>query len=87
MSVPISDLRPAEELVVKHRRKYIALWREKSNLYWFLHLVEEMVELGLSLIGFIQYSRKKGWHMETPVEELRGIASVCINWIEMLGDE
>lgn len=87
MNVPMSDLRPAEELVVRHRRKYLTYWRERENLYWFIRLVEEMIELGLLLVGLLQYSQKKGWHKESPQRELMGIASICINWLEMLSDD
>ena len=66
-------MRPAEEIVVKHRRKYLTHWRTKSNLYWFVCLVEEVFELGFALLRL---------HRHSPNHELRGIASVCINWIE-----
>ncbi len=83
----LNDLRPAEEIVIRRRREFITTWRGRSNLFWFIRLLEEILELGLSLMGLIQYSKEKGWHKETVSRELMGIASICINWIEYLGEE
>lgn len=40
----------AEE-VVEHEKKYHGMWWNKSDLFWFLSLLEEVVELGLSLLS------------------------------------
>ena len=63
----------AEQTVMKYRRKYISHWRTRGNLYWFTHLVEEVIELGFSLVGL---------HKDPPELELKQIASICINWLE-----
>ena len=52
-------------------------WRDKPQWYWMLRLLEEVVELGLSLVGL---------HRGPPAWELYQIASICLNWIEYRGD-
>lgn len=72
---PPKNYRPAEELVVRHRRKYVTHWRTRGNLFWFIRLVEEVIELGLALAGL---------HKDEPRHELKQIGSICINWIEYM---
>ena len=53
-------------------------WRDRPQWYWMLGLLEEVIELGLSLMGL----------HEGPVEwELLQIAAICLNWIEYRGKE
>ncbi len=45
----------------------------RDDSYWFARLVEEVGELGASLVQD---------HPDTPDHELIQIASICINWLE-----
>lgn len=49
-------------------------WRDKPEWFWFISLLEEFVELGLSLAGL---------HKHRPELELSQIAAICLNWLEM----
>ena len=61
------------EQVAQLKQKHKCTWRDKPQWYWMLGLLEEVVELGLTLIGL----------HEGPVEwELLQIAAICLNWIE-----
>ncbi len=56
-----------------HRLRYKTYWRNKNSFYWYYKLVQEVLELGFSLIG---------WHKD-PIElELAQIAGICTNWLE-----
>jgi len=50
---------------------YGQTWKDKSQLFWFVSLLEEVIELGLSLLGL---------HKDTPEYEIAQIASIAINW-------
>ena len=67
-----SEVRPVERLVISHRRKYITYWKECSDWYWLFRLFQEVLELAGSLIGL---------HKHKPEDELKQIASICINWL------
>lgn len=54
-------------LAIYHRET----WRNKHQWFWFLSLLEEVLELGLSLLGL---------HKDRPEHELKQIAAICINW-------
>jgi len=60
-------------MVLEIRERHRANWRDKSDAYWFMRLVEEVGELGASLAGD---------HDDTPEHELIQIASICMNWLE-----
>lgn len=60
--------------VVALKEKHCKTWRDKSQLYWAVGLLEEVVELIGALLGL-----HKG-----PVEwELMQISAICMNWIEL----
>jgi hypothetical protein len=59
---------------VELKEQHKATWRNKPEWYWFISLLEEFVELGLSLVGL---------HKDPPDLELRQIAAICLNWLEM----
>lgn len=56
-----------DDLVKEHRNT----WENRSNLFWYVSLLEEVMELGLSLLGL---------HKDKPGFELAQIASIAINW-------
>ena len=49
-------------------------WRDKPEWFWFLMLLEEVVELLGALVG---------WHKDPIDFELMQIASICMNWMDM----
>lgn len=60
--------------VEKLKNKHSATWQDRSEQYWLMGLLEEVVELIGSLLGL-----HRG-----PVEwELKQIAAICMNWIEL----
>lgn len=65
-----------EQQVIELRRKYSLTWRDLPEGNWSINLMEEMLELLLSL---------KGQHEHSPDTELTQIAAICINWLEMRG--
>jgi hypothetical protein len=60
--------------VLELKQKHIATWRDKPEWFWMLSLLEEVAELGLSLIGL---------HAGPPDWELKQIVAICLNWLEM----
>ena len=60
--------------VIALKNKYRGKWRGKPNSYWFARLIQECGELGSSLVGD---------HDDAVEQELRQIASICLNWLEM----
>lgn len=52
--------------------KYKGWWADKPESYWFARLVQEVGELGSSLVGD---------HKDPPELELRQIYSIVTNWI------
>jgi len=49
-------------------------WRDKPESYWLARLMQEVGELGSSLVG----------DHDDPAEwELMQIAAICLNWLEM----
>lgn len=52
-----------------------ATWKDKSRWFWYWSLVEEVIELGLSLLGL---------HKDPPKLELLQIGSVSINFLRHL---
>ena len=59
-----------EELAAIHWKR--RTWQDKPDWYWFLGLLEEVIELGLSLLRL---------HCHTPESEMAQIASICGNWM------
>jgi hypothetical protein len=62
------------DLKLEHERT----WRDRPDWYWCLGLLEEVVELILSLIGL---------HRHKPDYELRQISSIAANWIDKRADD
>ena len=60
-----------EALKLKERHRNT--WRNRSNLFWLIGLLEEVGELTLSLIGL---------HKHPPDLELKQIATIALNWLE-----
>ena len=60
--------------VIELKRKHSSTWQNKSDWFWALALLEEVLELLLALV-----SLHRG-----PVEwELTQISSMAMNWMEM----
>lgn len=59
-------------LLLRHKHKHT--WRGKPETYWFAALAEEFGELGSAL---------NGKHADSTDHELRQIAAICLNWLEM----
>jgi hypothetical protein len=68
---------PSEKEVLELARKHAETWRDQPESYWFCRLMEEVGELGASL---------EDDHDDPPEWELRQIASICLNWLEMRKD-
>ena len=63
--------------VLDLKSRYAAYWRHKPESYWLARLQEEVAELTLTLDE----------QHEGPVSlELREIASICMNWLDMRGE-
>jgi len=62
--------------IIKQLRAHIELranlWQDKDDHYWFERLVEEVGELGASLVGN---------HPHTLDSELAQIVSISTNWL------
>lgn len=61
-----------QSLVLDLAKTHEDTWQDKPDWYWFLALVKEFTELGLSLLGL---------HKDPPRWELAQISSICINWL------
>jgi hypothetical protein len=48
------------------------LWQDKDDFYWLARLMQEVGELGSSLVGD---------HKDTPEHELLQIATISLNWL------
>jgi len=70
----IDDITEVETDVINLKRDYSLTWRNKKETYWYLRLLEEVGELGASLAND---------HEDSPDWELRQIAAICMNWLEM----
>jgi hypothetical protein len=70
----ISEYPPVSVDVLKLVEKYNHKWRLENNSYWLARLVQEVGELASSL------SDK---HEHLPEHELRQIASIAINWLDL----
>lgn len=62
-----------DEWIKEHRLRHRNHWREKSDWYWFWRILQEIVELFLSLLKL---------HKDTPDWEILQIATIGINWLE-----
>lgn len=76
----LSSMGGFEMDVMQMKAKYARQWWDKPESYWFARLIQECGELGSSLVGD---------HEDTVEHELKQIASICLNWLDMkaLGDE
>ncbi len=62
-----------ETSVIELKRRHAKTWREKSDLFWFFGLCEEVFELAGAMLGL-----HRG-----PVEwELTQISTIAMNWLE-----
>lgn len=62
---------------LEYKRKYITYWRDKPEHWWSARLLQEVGELGDTFTGETNEPRS---------HELRQIASMCLNWLDMRGE-
>ena len=60
--------------ILEIKEKHRETWRDKPDEIWLTHFIEEVAELVLSV---------HGKHNHSPDIELKQIASICLNWLEM----
>ena len=60
--------------VLSLQQRHRGTWRDRHEHYWLTQLLEEVAELGNALVGE---------HEHDPDYELRQIASICLNWLDM----
>ena len=53
-------------------------WRDQPEDYWLARLMQEMGELAGALVES---------HQHTPDHELKQIAAICLNWLDMRDGE
>jgi hypothetical protein len=60
--------------VIELKEQHSDKWRDAPESYWLARLMQEVGELGSSLVG----------DHDDPVEwELMQISAICLNWLEM----
>lgn len=64
--------------VLDLKEQHKATWRDLPESYWFHRLMQEVEELGLSLANN---------HKDPPEWELKQIAAICLNWLEMRAEK
>lgn len=74
-SYPSKPFLGSVEEVIAHESKYHGMWWDKGNWFWFFSLLEEVIELGLSLAHL---------HRHPPELELKQIASISIGWMDYI---
>jgi hypothetical protein len=60
--------------VLELTKKHVETWRDKPEDYWLARLMQEVGELASSLVGD---------HDDPPEWELKQIAAICLNWLDM----
>ncbi len=65
------------EDVIALQQKHKNTWRANTEAYWLARLMQEVGELASSLADD---------HDDPPEWELKQIAAICINWLEMRSD-
>ena len=59
------------------KERYKDQWRDKPQSYWLARLMQEVGELGSSLVGD---------HDDSVEHELKQIITIGMNWLEMIND-
>lgn len=62
------------EAITNLKQMHCCTWRDRGQLKWALGLLEEVAELLLALVGL---------HGDSPDWELKQIAAIAWNWLEM----
>ena len=62
---------------LEYKRKYEAYWRDEPETWWLARLLQEVGELADTLTGETE---------DDTSLELRQIASICMNWLDMRGE-
>ena len=60
-----------------YKDTYKRNWREKPELWWLARLLQEVGELADTLSDETE---------DPTAHELRQIASICLNWLDMRGE-
>lgn len=63
--------------VIDYKKKYATYWRTLPEVWWFPRLLQEIGELADTFTGETE---------DTRTHELRQIASICLNWLDMRGE-
>ncbi len=63
----------AIEQIISLKYEHAETWRDKSDWFWLLGLCEEVIELGLSMLGL--HKGPTDW-------EITQIAAIAMNWLE-----
>lgn len=70
--MPTNGNKPEDVIALKE--KYRELWRERPESFWLARLMQEVGELASVLAGD---------HSDPLEHELKQIAAICLNWLEM----
>jgi PHP family Zn ribbon phosphoesterase len=73
--VRVGDIPERMKEVTKLALKHKLTWRKRSNFYWLMRMLQEIVELAMALAGR---------HHDPPERELQQIASIAVNWLDKL---
>jgi len=63
--------------ILQYRHRYRDYWRRQPEEWWLARLMQEVGELADTMTGETGDTRN---------HELRQIASICINWLDMRGE-
>lgn len=62
---------------LEYMMRYVTCWRDKTEHWWYARLMQEVGELGDTFTGETKDPR---------AHELRQIAAICLNWLDMRGE-
>ena len=63
--------------VLDLKRRYATYWQQQPDEWWLARLLQEIGELADTLTGETN---------DLTEHELRQIASICLNWLDMRGE-
>jgi hypothetical protein len=75
MKYPTKPFLGSGEEVIQHEYKYHGMWWDKGDWFWFFSLLEEFIELFLSLLRL---------HRHPPELELKQISAISIGWMDYI---
>jgi len=76
----MSTVDRAAGLIWNFAEEHRETWQDKGKWHWYFGLVEEVLELGLALLGIHKHNR---WERpdETVQHKLAQVGSIAINWL------